>query len=251
MTTTGTPVARAEFGKLALTPRQPGRRAGRRFAAHVGSFAKTEHDDFSVGGQCACRRDPAPVIAVHVHARGENNLALGQGGPQAREGGYAILRASSQRPRSQHFGRRVREWTNDGDAARIGGQRQNVAIGEKGDRPSGRVGGERRRRLRREFGRGDAPIGIVEQSKLLFQSQDAAHGRVYVLQFDEPARESFWQAADIDAAHHVDVDARPQRERRRFDEIRRDAMLSQFGDGVVVADDNPIETKFASEIVAQ
>ena len=75
---------------------------------------------------------------------------------------------------------------------------------------------------------GDAPIGIVEQSKLLFQSQDAAHGGVYVLQFDEPARESFWQAADIDAAHHVDVDARPQRERRRFDEIRRDAMLQSI-----------------------
>ena len=251
MTTTGTPVARAEFGKLTLTPRQPGRRAGRRFAAHVGSFAKTEHDDISVGAQCACRRDPAPVIAVHVHARGENNLALGQGGPQTREGGYAILRASSQRPRSPHFGRRVREWPNDGDAARIGGQRQNVAIGEKGDRPSGRLGGERRRRLRREFGRGDTPIGIVEQSKLLLQSQDAAHGGVYVLQFDEPARESFWQAADIGAAHHVDVDARLQRERRRFDQIRRDAMLCQFGDGVVVADDNPIETKFASEIIAQ
>ena len=89
----------------------------------------------------------------------------------------------------------------------------------------------------------DAPIGIVEQSKLLFQSQDAAHGGVYVLQFDEPARESFWQAADIGPAHHVDVDARLQRERRRFDQIRRDPMSRQFGDGVVVADDNPIETK--------
>ena len=101
-TTTGTPVARADFGKLTLTPRQPGRRAGRRFAGHVGSFAKTEHDDISVGAQCACRRDPAPVIAVDVHARGENNLTAGQGGPQTREGGYAILRASSQRPRSPH-----------------------------------------------------------------------------------------------------------------------------------------------------
>ena len=56
----------------------------------------------------------------------------------------------------------------------------------------------------------------------------------------------------IGASHHVDVDTGLQRQGRGFREIGGDAMRDQFGDGVIVADDDAIETPvLAQQIVEQ
>jgi len=67
---------------------------------------------------------------------------------------------------------------------------------------------------------------------------------------DKPTRQCLRQAAYVSAAHHIHVDARLQRERRSLDEIAGYAMLDQFGNRRVVADDDPLKAEFALKIRA-
>ncbi len=49
----------------------------------------------------------------------------------------------------------------------------------------------------------------------------------------------------IRTGHHVDVHARVERERSGLREVRGDAVVDELGDGVVVADDDAVESQAA------
>ena len=66
----------------------------------------------------------------------------------------------------------------------------------------------------------------------------------------EAALERLRQALNVGAARHIDVDARVERERGGLDEVRRNAMIEQLRDGVVVADQTPSKPRLPAASLA-
>ena len=86
-----------------------------------------------------------------------------------------------------------------------------------------------------------AAIGIIEQAKPLLQLEHPPHAGVDRGHRYEAAFQRLRQALDVGAARHIDVDAGVEGERRSLDEVRRNAMIEEFRDSVVVADQDALE----------
>ena len=168
---------------------------------------------------------------------------------------HGILGIAGRRPGSEHLGAGIGERSDDGDAPRRRVERQQPAIiGKEHDRaagdlprqspPVGVMSGVGRR------GR-SAAVGGGEEAETFLQRQHPAHGRVDLVHGDEPAVERRRKPPPIDAAHHVDVDARTESERCRLGRGFGNPMGEELRDGIVVADENAIEPETLAQPAPQ
>ncbi len=190
---------------------------------------------------------PPPPIATPAS---QVSSACGKGGAQPVEHADAGRRIALGRPGADHLARGVGQRADDGDAALAAGQRQQVAVVlQQHDRSGRRLAGERPRQGR--LGKLAAPIGVGEQPEPLLEAQHPAHAHVDLRLRAEASRDGVRQVVDVGVAHHVDVAAGADAQRRRLRLVGGGAVVDQLAHGAVVADDQPVEPEPSAQPVVQ
>ena len=226
--------------RIGATPRLP---------AHAARFAEAEQDRvrsarraFRIGQyRRICFVDAATLDVQDAFARPRTVKRIDE-----RD---ALVLIAQSAPGSEHIGVRIGKRSDDRNGSDASVQRQRrIAVlhqhaGSRRRLPRKRAAPKTdfMRRMRRLAG----AIGLIEQAELEFQLQHAPHAAVDVLHRHETSLQRAPQAFQIREAHHVDIDAGVQRERRCFDQIGRHSMRDEFGDPGVIAHHDPVETPFA------
>ena len=189
---------------------------------------------------------PSVLSPVNVDAGDMINPALRQRRLKPLKDGNGLFGPARRSPGPQHLSLRRGQRANHGDAPDCRRERQDFrTVGHEHDRTASRLARQLAPlrcppRLRRSRA---APIGIVEQAETLLQLEHATHARIDRGHCYEAALKRLGQALYVRAARHVDIDAGVQRERRGLDEVRGHAMVEEFRDGVVVADQDALEAE--------
>ena len=130
------------FGKRALDAGQAGVGPARRFAAHIGGFAKAQKNEIGVLANLPRGGNAGHVRASDRHPRRKGDLGLRQRRREAFADRDRIGRASGNRPRPKHLRAGIGERTDERDAAQGWRQRQHMVIGKDDDRAPRRVARE-------------------------------------------------------------------------------------------------------------
>ena len=93
--------------------------------------------------------------------------------------------------------------------------------------------------------------GSSEQAQPLLEREHPAHGGIDLALRDPAAPQRDGEPSPVGVGHHVDVYSGLQRKRRRLREVSRDAVMDEFGDGVVIAHDHTLETELFAEPTPQ
>ena len=95
------------------------------------------------------------------------------------------------------------------------------------------------------------PIGVVEKAETLLQIEHAPYADIDLGHGHETALERLRQTPNVTVARHIDIDPGFEGQSGGLDGIRRHAMVHEFRDCVVVADQHALEAKFPPQPTLQ
>jgi len=169
----------------------------------------------------------------------------------ARLAASPLIAATCGRPRPDHLATRIGQRAYERDALCPGIKRQGAALvlEEHHGASRGRPGGHAppvayRGRFRRTNG---AAVRVIEQPQPVLELQDPRYRSIHFIDGHEASLQRFGQTFLIGIGHHVDVDARPQRQRGSLRKIGRHAVGDEFGYCVVIAHENPVEAPLLAQ----
>ena len=251
-TTVGLPSRENGLGQRPLAAGQVRPGPARRLAAHEALLAEAEEDDVGLARRLDGRLDAALVRSLDGRRRARGRAPCSR---RRRAGHRGMLTASSGAPAADQGPGISRPASasgpKDGYSLGRGIQREEPRpVLEQHDRAAARLAGQRPALgLRRRGGRRSAAaaVGIVEKAQPLLQREHAPNRFVDPLDADEAALERLGQATNERVAHHVDVDAGLEGERRGLGQIGRHAVRDQLRHGAIVADEDAAEAPAAAQ----